>query len=156
MPELDLECVVFSRYLIGQRPSEAVLSRYREFHQLPLAARELRARPFDRTLLVLARVHPALTRFADAYARLVLPAGLLRKKLVLTLALLESCAPSHRFIDEVEPMGGAQVWTRLFLTVAFSATVLLTAVVLFAPWHLLSIAVSKVWGQRMAEAPASL
>jgi hypothetical protein len=156
MSELDSECVVFSRYLIGQSPGEYVLSKYREFHQLSAAGKEMQARPFDRTLLAVARVHPAATRLADAYARIALPAGLLRKKLVLTLAILESGAPSHRFVDDVDPAGGARLWARLFLTVAFSGGILLTSVALFAPWHLLSAAATKAWGRQEAAAAVSI
>jgi hypothetical protein len=137
---LDRECEVFCGYLIGHKPREYVLSKYREFHDLPSAAGQLRGGAFDRTLLTVARRHPAAARLADAYARVALPAGPLRKKLVLLLAILESCAPTHRHVAAVDGAPGVWLWARLLLATAFAGGVLLASLALFGPWHLLTAA----------------
>lgn len=136
MDVLDRECDVFCRYLIGQVPGEYIRSKYREFHHLAVAEKYLPARPFDEALLWVARWSPHATRLADGYARIAFPSAVLRKKLVLVLAILES-SPYHQRITEVEAAGGARLWAGLVLSMAFSGCALLTSVVLFAPWHVL-------------------
>ncbi len=55
------------------------------------------------------------TKLADAHAALFAPATLLRKKLVLLLAILETCPPSYRTIDA--PVGGSPLAAIVALTV---------------------------------------
>jgi hypothetical protein len=61
---------------------------------------------FDHYLLAAARRHRVTAGIADAYARVFLPASALRRKLVLLLAILETCPPSYRLIDDV--VGGSR------------------------------------------------
>ena len=58
---------------------------------------------FDRALVDFARSGSSRARLADAHARLFRPACLLRRKLVLTLALLECDGAHQRRVDEVSP-----------------------------------------------------
>jgi hypothetical protein len=90
---LDRESDVFARYLAGGGADEYLRRKYREAH----AAGALGAQgtTFDRALLAVARRGPWCARLADAHARVFAPGGLLRRKLVLVLALLECCAPER-------------------------------------------------------------
>ena len=98
---LDRECAVFCRYLIGQEPNEYVKKKYRAAHQ----ARSLRgdlAHPADDFLVKAASIGPWSTKIIDAYTRVFHPFSMVRKKLVLLLAILECCAPPHAHLDSVD------------------------------------------------------
>lgn len=140
MDLLRRECYLFCRYLIGQRPGEYVQLKYREFHEQAAVEKEMCARPFDHVLLAVARLGPLATQLADGYARIARPTAVLRKKLILMLAILESCAPYHRYLSTVK--GKRDVWllARLALTLTLSGCVFLVAVALLAPLHLLCAA----------------
>jgi NADH dehydrogenase len=99
------ECRVFTRHLIGSEPPHYVTAHYARAHRTsPKFVPEDR---FDRYLVRFAARHPVLTRLADSYARVFVPASLLRRKLVLLLAVLETAPQSHRMIDR--PPGGGLI-----------------------------------------------
>ena len=87
---LDQECRAFSRYLTGGEPSDYILEKYRRGHH----AIPYRKRPpinsFEDVLVVFAGKGRIRARMGDAYARVFFPHGILRQKLVLLLALLET------------------------------------------------------------------
>jgi hypothetical protein len=91
---LGRECDAFARYLTGAGPGEYVERKYREAHATAPGLEQAAAR-FDRALVALARQGPFLARLADAHARVFAPGCLLRRKLVLVLALLEVSAPGR-------------------------------------------------------------
>lgn len=98
---LNRECSVFCRYLIRQNPSEYVQRKYREAHRSGMLARSDDADHSDQFLITIARIHPWTTRLVDVYARVFRKSSVVRKKLILTLAILESCAPTHAYLDSV-------------------------------------------------------
>jgi len=97
---LERECRVFTHYLAGREPTAFVVAKYRAAHQ----ARTLDgpATRFDARLVTVARVHPVLAWAVDAAARFVAPRGSLRKKLVLLLAILETCPPFYVDLERLE------------------------------------------------------
>ncbi len=97
---LALECRAWSRYLVDRMPSASVLSRYLEAHAQGIVEGPKSSSTFDCALVRVARVAPFLARLCDVHARIFRPAGLLRRKLVLTLALLEADRQSHVRVDE--------------------------------------------------------
>jgi NADH dehydrogenase len=106
---LDAECRVFTQHLLGREPDAYVVSKYRAAHaEVP---RLTAATPFDQTLVAFARVHPVAAHLADAYAAVFARNGVLRAKLVLLLAILETRAPYSRAIDNAvdEPAWRAAV-----------------------------------------------
>jgi len=121
--ELDLECDVLTRYLVGSGADAYVRARYRAAHTTVPA---LRARdPFDSFLVKFARKGRLFAKLADAYSAMFTPASLLRKKLVLLLAILETCPPTHRMIDA--PVGGQPLGALLALS--FTGVVALLSLV---------------------------
>jgi hypothetical protein len=99
---LGVECAVFCRYLIDADPSPKTTSLYRRAHECgTLAPRETEGR-FQRALVAVARRSTALARLADCHARVFAPAGLLRRKLTLVLALLESDPAAFERVDRVD------------------------------------------------------
>lgn len=131
---LDRECAAFCRYLIGREPTERVRARYREAHALGVVEAPGTATAFDRLLVSIARAGALPARLADAHARVFRKAGLLRRKLVLLLALLESHADTAGDVDAPTPGGpngfvvGAAARVALFaLLLCAGALVLLPA-----------------------------
>lgn len=111
MTTVELECRTFTRYLVGHEPQPDVIRKYAEAHRI-----DGTYSGGDRFGLVatrLARSHPLVTKLADSHARLFVPRGLLRKKLVLLLAILETSASSYRLIDEIDSASRALLIVRL-------------------------------------------
>lgn len=93
---------------------------------------------FDRWLVVVARAAPMACGLADAYARVVRPYGLLRRKLVLALAVLESSPGMHAAFDTGLESSTATAW--LALAALGTGWMLRSAValLLIGPLHLLA------------------
>lgn len=113
---LGEECRVFTRYLTGRDPSPYILAKYVDAHRvLPgLSAPE----PREAWTVRWAAGSPLRARLADAAARRRDPRGLLRRKLVLLLAILETAPETHALIDRTpaSSLAGALVtlaWTGL-------------------------------------------
>ena len=130
---LARECRVFTRHLIGTDPGDYVVARYVEAH---------RARPvftpisrMDRFLCAFAGTAPVMTRFADAWSAVFAPTSVLRRKLILLLAMLESTAPHYRRL-EVVPSARAAAFTSLFLRGVLAVLVLLVSLLVFGPARL--------------------
>lgn len=96
-PSLERECAVFTRFLTRLEPSEYVRTRYAAAHRArPQLAATM---PREARLVALAATGPVWCRLADAYAVLLEPRGLLRRKLVVLLAVLETCPPYFEVLD---------------------------------------------------------
>ncbi|MEX2048835.1 MAG: hypothetical protein WEB90_04595 [Gemmatimonadota bacterium] len=110
-------------FLMGAAPSPYVVQKYREAHgaHLGLNAQDR----FERLLLSLVRRPGPLRRPAAAYARAFAPKGAVQAKLIVLLAILESCSPTHVVID-APPRRGA---VSLALGVAARGLVWLVALV---------------------------
>ncbi len=100
--QLDAECRVFCRYLIGEEPSEYVLVKYRSAHQPGAAGPLQQGAGSDRSLVAFARRGARAARLADSFAVLFARAGVLRRKLTLLLAILESTAPTAAMVDTAD------------------------------------------------------
>ena len=134
--EMAGECRAFSMYLTGFPPTPYVLDTYRRCHAgIPY----LRGAPYDRVeamLLGVARRGGLPLRCADAYARLFRPAGALRQKLVLALAVLENSPPTHLRLHAARQGAPATlVLVMLGRGVGF-ACCLLSALMVLGPAHL--------------------
>lgn len=131
---LDAECVAFTRYLCGQAPTDYVRLKYREAHARLGALGGTLADPFDAVLLRLAR-RPGLTRLADAYARAFAVRSRVRVKLIVLLAILESCEPTHHHFDGPDACGAPRLVLRAASHAIRSALALLGAVLVLRPLH---------------------
>ena len=99
MLQLERECRTYTRYLIGQTPSEYVVEKYMDFHRKWDALAALKSDRFDQFLVGLSARRPFWARLADSYASRFRKDSAVRKKLVLTLALLECAPPSFEKLD---------------------------------------------------------
>ena len=132
---LATECRALVRHLLGQEAPDDVVEGYVAYHR----ERPPRARsPFEQELVAWARRGGLRARLADGYGRFVLPTSLLRQKLTLTLALLETSPRTFGRIDAPGPGGTGRSLLRLAgLGLVELATALLALAVL-GPRHLLA------------------
>ena len=128
---------MFSRYLAGVEATPYLVEAYTRGHRhLPA----LKAEPdaLDQLLLRFARGAPWRARLADAYARRARPTGILRQKLVLQLAVLESSPPAHAWINSADVGPVTIVLARTAWAVGLSVLSLAAAIVIIGPLHLLA------------------
>ena len=109
---LERECAVFTRFLTGLDPSGYVRTRYVAAHAVRPQLAEATTR--EARLVALAATGTVWCRLADAYAALFEPRGLLRRKLVTLLAVLETCPPYFEILDR--PLRGGWPGAVLGLT----------------------------------------
>lgn len=96
--ELEQECRVFTRHVLGVEPDAYIQTQYTAAHRaVPSLAVSTGA--FDTALVRAARFSPFFTALAEGYAALLLPASRLRRKMVMLAAILESYGPTSRRID---------------------------------------------------------
>jgi NADH dehydrogenase len=133
--QLERECVVFAAHLLGVAPDAYVRRKYAEAH-CHLAGLATVNR-FERLLVGVAGRHQRLTAFADAYAALFAPDSVLRRKLVLLLALLETSSPSAAAIDRAVGGGPVPVMARLAARGLVATAHLVVGTALFMPARLL-------------------
>lgn len=100
--ELEEECRVFCRYLIGKKSDSYVTEKYVEVHRkIDFKA----GNKFDRILARLGAKNRILTRICDSYSRFFYPMSQLRKKLAYLLAILETTSPYSQMIDRSDDHG---------------------------------------------------
>lgn len=132
--QLEQECQSYTRYLIGQPASAYVIAKYKDFHQ-KIGVCEGAGR-FDRFLLSASARGPLWARLANTYATRWRKRSPVRRKLVLTLALLECAPPSFETLDRCPAGGGFGAILRLGLGALGYACSFFAATILFAPIHL--------------------
>ena len=128
------ECTVFAIHLVGQPANDYVQRKYAEAHAVSDAF--VPSGAFEAWLIRAAGRHRWATMAADGYARLFLPDSALRRKLVLLLAILETCPPSHEQIDRAVGGPPALVLARLTVRGSIAAGAALAGIVLFTPVRL--------------------
>jgi hypothetical protein len=136
MDPFERECRSYTRYLTGQPPTDYVIAKYRDFHQKSDGRTCLGLDPFDQFLVDTSARSPFWARLADSYASRFRPQSSVRRKLVLTLALLECVPPSFETLDAVNRGGAlAAVWRLGFGAVLYAICVLIS-LILFTPVRL--------------------
>jgi hypothetical protein len=111
-----------------------VIEKYRDFHQkMGLEAGNDR---FERFLVATSARGPLWARLADSYAKMWRKSSCVRRKLVLTLGLLECTPPAFEKLDRTPGGGSIGVLFHLGLGVAGYVCALLAASALFGPVHL--------------------
>jgi len=128
------ECRVFCRYLCGSDPQPYVERKYVEAHEkvsgLTASTR------FDRFLLGFVIRGPLYTKLADSYARFFASASVVRKKLVLLAAILETCPGASRFLGPMDSGNQFLLLLRMFGKGLLFLTSLLLAVIFLLPVQL--------------------
>lgn len=127
---LARECRVLTRHLTGAEPGDYVTARYLDAHRVRPGF--LPRTRLDRFLCAFARVSPLTARVADSWAAIFAPTSTLRRKLVLLLAMLESCAPHYRRLEDVKG-GRTLAIAGLALRGVLAVLTLLLSLLVFVP-----------------------
>lgn len=128
------ECQVYTRYLTGLMPSPYTVEKYLDFHAR-YPQKTAPASRFDEILLTVSRWHPWATALADTYAGRLVRAAAVRRRLVLTLALLECAPPSFAHLDSPSAHGAAATILRGLGQSAGYAIRLVVALLVLGPVH---------------------
>lgn len=133
---LAAECRTFSAYLIGQDPGPYVVEKYRAAHGAGniLYIRERDA--LDTLLVRLASRNHFFTRLIDLYTSLFFKHALVRKKLVLLLAILESAPATHAYFDSTDSLSTLRFGAMTLQRGLVSGVLLLLSLVSILPLHL--------------------
>jgi len=127
------EFATFARFLGSPAPGADAALAYRRAHA---AAAAVKSDTFDRWLVAIARRSVLGCAVAESYARLARPHGLLRRKLVLTLAVLEFTPHEHTQYDTARPGAAPLAWLSLLGHGITWGAQTAVAVVFMAPLHL--------------------
>ena len=133
---LFIECQIFCKYLVQQKPDAYITQKYQQAHQSGNIALPKTDEPFERWLMLVARIHPFMTRLADSYSRLLFPSSIVRKKLVLLVAILESGKHSQEFSDMPEPSTRMTFFARCAFEGFVFVCIACMAVIFLLPIHL--------------------
>jgi hypothetical protein len=138
MDNLTQECLVFCRYLSGVSPDNYVLGKYNNANKINSEMYRNQKTYFEEILITLARIHPLFTQLVDTYAVFLCKNAIIRKKLVLLLAILESC-PSERYRLDSIIRHSRFILSLIILRKLITFTLILCfAIVLLLPLHIIT------------------
>jgi NADH dehydrogenase len=145
---LNNECRAVCRYLLNSEPNEYVLRKYREAHNQRGAGPDLSSGLFERILVRLSRGGRLGARLVDSYTRVFCKRAVIRKKLILVLAILETTYPYCTDIDSVSCSSKAEFLGSMAIrTVGFAVLCMVSASVL-APLQVASGMASRLGAGR--------
>jgi NADH dehydrogenase len=121
-----------ARYVAGAAPTSYQTAKYLDFHQ---RRRLAPADAFDALLLRLSRAGGLGLALADSYCGLFRRRSIVRAKLVLALAILESSPPSFAALDAPDA-GRRLVWIRMMMRGAMAGFSTLFAALFLLPVQL--------------------
>ena len=125
----------FGRYLVGRDPGAYAMGYYERWHAAQGNGEAARAPAIDRVLVAVARLHPWATRMADAYSARLCKASLLRRKLVLVLALVECSPETYALVEEPRSSGRAAAFARIAASAWCEAAAFVAGAVVLLPIH---------------------
>ncbi len=128
--DLRTEAILFGTYLVDGTPSEELIERYCRANR-ELFADEADSSGSDHAVLAFARQHPWSVPMLDAAAGLTGQAPLLRKKLLVMTAILET-TPAYVEQTEQRSVGLARLAWRLGTAGAKTAVHAATGLALIA------------------------
>ena len=142
--ESDAECRAFTRYLVGASPTEYITSSYRRLLPSSAIPHETSVVLIERYRLAAGRVGSLPLRMADGYARFFRPRSLLRRRLILLLAIVENCGPHERLLNSGAEGSLLSVGLGLAVTGVASGLCLVAGVLVFGPLDLVSRAIGSL------------
>jgi hypothetical protein len=144
---LDLECIAFSYYLTRQKPGQYVLDKYREAHATSGLILNRKTNRMDRFLLNVSTRHPLATKLVDSYTSIFFKTSTARRKWILLLAILESCAPSYQHFDSPDSRSKSLILIGILWRIVGFLVALSVSIILFMPLHLIFNTKSKLLGR---------
>jgi nucleoside-diphosphate-sugar epimerase len=146
--DLEKEFKTFSNYLIGYEPDGYIKSRYVRGHRITEMDRN--GGSFDLLLVRMANRSKLLARLADTYTSGFYKNALLRKKLFLLLAILESCGSTYRHIDTVNERSVIALYVKVVQKAAVFFLTLILSGIIFVPLKFLTSLLSRGDGSRLS------
>lgn len=137
---LTAECRAFTKYLIGQVPTDYVLSKYVQAHGVSPELNEP-MNSFDGFLLDLTSAWPSTLGLVDPFTSALAKTAMVRKKLILLLSILETSSPSFIVFDTPDRGGKYGAAAAVLYQGALSVCGLCVATVILPPVY---------WGYRLA------
>jgi nucleoside-diphosphate-sugar epimerase len=131
-----LECSVYTRYLVNQEPDSYIQRKYAQAFAAgkPLAG-ACRSR-FEFLLARISTIHPIYARAVDGYCKMFLRDSMIRKKMVLLLAILECRSGTARIIDHPDAYSPPLLLLTFLTQITRSIALLLIATLLLSPLRL--------------------
>ncbi len=132
--DLIEECKLFTNYLIGSSPDEYIKDKYIQGHSATTLDKN--AGFFDKVLIKSANFNLLFLKLADAYTRIFYKNAVLRKKLLLLLAIMECCKATYHEVDSVSESSVIRLYMKLFQKAFIFLLTLLVSIMVFTPFKL--------------------
>jgi NADH dehydrogenase len=136
-PALRQECRRLHQYMFGSEPAESVWQAYRSAHEQGIIDKSA-ASDWDWRLVRAARRSPWLCPLLDNYCRFLAPRSLLRRKLVLLLAISEWESDLTHHVQLSRPTGAWWVGIRIVMRLSVAGLYALVSAVALTPLKWLS------------------
>ena len=136
MDNLTQECLVFCRYLSGVSPDSYILKKYYDANKINDETYRNQGTFFEKLLIILARIHPLCTQIVDTYAVFLFKNAIIRKKLVLLLAILESCPANKHKLDYTDQHSKFVLFLIIICKLLTFTLILCFAIVILLPLHI--------------------
>lgn len=130
------ECSVYTRYLANQEPDPYIQRKYAESFEpgRPLAI-QARSR-FESLIENLSQKNPVYARAVDGYCKFFYRDSIVRRKVVLLLAILECRAGSAEKLDRADQLALPLMFLTFLTQITRSVVLLLVATILLSPIRL--------------------
>jgi NADH dehydrogenase len=133
---LNHEGRIYTNFLIHQEPSDYVLDKYRQAHNVAAPLRNRNYSELENFALKLSRKNPLATRLVDAYAVFFMKGSIIRKKLILLMAILETSNPSALAFEQPDSSNVFKIILNLGLQGLTFTFALLVGLIIFIPARL--------------------
>jgi len=134
--DMKRECAMFTHYLIGREADAYVQEKYIQAHKATRL--EADAGLFDSLLIKAANSNAFFLKLADSYTSIFYKNAVLRKKLLLMLAILECCNSTYGDVDRGTEGPVSIMLAQLAQKAFFFFVALIASLVLFAPLKLMT------------------
>ena len=133
---LEKECKVYATYLVGQEPTDYIVRKYSNAHKYTALLDSRNAAAFDQFLLNYSVNHPILMHMMDSYTALFYKKAMLRSKLVLMTAIMESSAPTYIAFETSDSSNIITIGIKLSARMIRFVLSLLGSIIIFSPIRL--------------------
>ncbi len=134
--DLELECSAFTNYLININPDKYIIEKYIQGHKISSINKETDF--FNALLIKAANRNSFLLKLADAYTSIFYKSAVLRKKLLLLLAIMECCPSTYHHIDTVNKGSAISLYMRMGQKAFLFLMSLLASMIVFLPFRFYS------------------
>ena len=134
--ELSSEMGKFSQYFVNALPTSYTITKYEDGHAAAGLFPYGSTGSVDKFLLKLAKLNSICLRLVDIYCRFYYKSAILRKKLTLSLSLLENCSEYHRQLDTTSYSNRFSFCFGITAQALYSSILLVVSTLLVGPLHI--------------------